>query len=72
MKGAEKVTITETKKQVECGDDRNKNNTDKNLSKIEWLKQKSRLSGKHRIGSNLLTSRFTNFGRTKIKSLLDK
>lgn len=71
MKGAEKVTLSETKKQVEYGDDKDKNNTEK-LSKVEWLKQKSRLSGKHRIGSNLLTSRFTDAGRTKIKSLLGK
>lgn len=72
MKGAEKVTLSETKKQVEYGDDKNKNNTDKTLSKVEWLKQKSRLGGKHRLGSGLLSSRFTDFGRTKIKTLLEK
>lgn len=72
MKGAEKVTLSETKKQVEYGDDKNKNKPDKTLSKVELLKHKVRLSGKHRLGSNLPTSRFTNFGRTKIKSLLDK
>lgn len=72
MKGAEKVILVETKKQVRYGDDIDKNNTGKQISKIERLKLKSKNSIRHSNDSKIIISRFTNTGRNKIKSLLGK
>ena len=78
MKGAEKITLTNPKKQIEVDDDKDKNikerpSTTKKMSSVEWLKQKvhnysgnnNSLNPISRIGPR------TNSGRNKINSILN-
>ena len=83
MKGAEKITITETKKQVEAADDKDKNiknnkstikrNVNSSTqSKLEWLKEKIHNSGKKSLAERPTSLRTTNVGKKKISSLKSK
>ena len=80
MKGAEKISITETKKQVEASDDKDKNNKStikRNVnsptqSKLEWLKEKIHNSGKKSLVERQTSLRTTDAGRKKISSLKSK
>lgn len=83
MKGAEKISIKETKKQVEVADDKDKNikNTKNVLksnvnsptqSKLEWLKAKIHNTNKKSLVERQPSLRTTDVGRKKISSLKSK
>lgn len=83
MKGAEKISIKETKKQVEVADDKDKNiKTTKNVlknnvssptqTKLEWLKAKIHNANKKSLVERQPSLRTTDAGRKKISSLKSK
>lgn len=74
MKGAEKVTLTAPKKQIEVNDDTNKNIKPERvveLTRLQWLKQKifGSKNDRRSLKSISRTGPRTDAGRNKIKSM---